>query len=164
MFYRGLRIFIATFLVLGIVIFVSLTRYFTVKNQNNNTNSTSDTTAAAATAVAAHVPAVFSSLSYADGKAKSTENGQLLIIDFTAVWCGPCKNMDKTTWLDENVTKWISENAIAIQVDIDENKAVAREFGIAAVPVTVILRDGVEVKRHLGELNGAEMLAWLQDL
>jgi len=34
-----------------------------------------------------------------------------------APWCGPCREMDRTTWRDEALVKWVQEHAIAIQID-----------------------------------------------
>ena len=65
--------------------------------------------------------AIFSQYSYDQAKQKAERDHKLLLIDFTASWCPPCKRMESSTWPDEALQAWVKENAIAIQIDVDVN-------------------------------------------
>jgi tetratricopeptide (TPR) repeat protein/thiol-disulfide isomerase/thioredoxin len=110
-------------------------------------------------------PAIFSDLSLSQAKAQAKKEAKLLLVDFTAAWCPPCGEMDKTTWEDPNVVKWIHDNAVAIQVDVDKEQAIARDLKIVAMPSLVVFKDkDAEVDRAIGFQDGEELLKWLNDV
>lgn len=120
--------------------------------------------ACAAAPAAAEAPPVFADLGYNEAIERSIEQDRLLLVDGTAVWCGPCQRMDETTWIDPDVVSWIEENAIAIQVDVDEQPDVARGLRIRAMPTMVAFSGGEEVDRIAGYRNGADTLEWLENV
>lgn len=78
----------------------------------------------------------------------------LKIIDFYAVWCGPCQAF-KPVW--EKVSNEYSGNEEVefLQVDVDTNRQMAMEYAISSIPTTVVVKDGKEVERYSG-LMGEE--------
>ncbi len=73
--------------------------------------------------------------------------------------------MDKTTWEDPRVVKWIKDNAIAIQIDVDKEKTIAADLKIVAMPSLVVFKDKAnEVDRTLGFQDGEELLTWLNSI
>jgi thiol-disulfide isomerase/thioredoxin len=112
------------------------------------------------TAPALGADAPFSDLSYDAATAKAKEAGKLLLVDFTATWCPPCKMMEKQTWPDQKVIDWVTAHAIAIQVDIDKNQDLAQKFGIQAIPTVVFLKDGKELDRHTGFRSAEDFVPW----
>ncbi len=109
-------------------------------------------------------PAVFSDKSYADGLAATKGTSKILIVKGTAAWCAPCKLMDRTTFLDENVIKWFGENGLIIDLDVDHHRETAQSLNIRAMPTMIAFKNGEEVDRILGYKDGPNFLAWLNDV
>ncbi len=88
---------------------------------------------------------------YAAAQELAKATSKLVMIDFAAEWCGPCKMLDRTTWKDEGVISALSEKAVAVKVDVDENRALAAQFGIRSIPTIIFVdADGKEVTRMIG--------------
>ncbi len=106
-------------------------------------------------------PEVFSKLDYPEARAAATEAGNLHVLYFTADWCPPCKQMKKTTWVDESVVSWLEENAVVSAIDVDIETSLSRDFGIQAMPTIVVMREGEEIARTVGYQGPVELRDWL---
>jgi thioredoxin 1 len=74
-------------------------------------------------------------------------SGQLVLIDFYATWCEPCKWVEPV--LDE-VVKNFSGKILLHKIDIDQQPEVAREQHILSVPSLLLFKNGKEVWRMRG--------------
>jgi thioredoxin 1 len=70
-----------------------------------------------------------------------------VLIDFTATWCGPCKQI--APMVDELAEETAGTFKIA-KLDIDEAPATAARLGIRGVPTLVAFAGGKEIARHVG--------------
>jgi thioredoxin 1 len=109
-------------------------------------------------------PPVFTSLDLGAAYERSLSEQKLLLVDATAPWCGPCRMMDRTTWLDAGVVAWIDAHAIAFQLDVDAHSAAARKLRVTAMPTVMAFRDGEEIDRVVGFQKAEQLLAWLDGL
>jgi len=111
---------------------------------------------------AADLPPAFSDVTLDAAKKQVAGSEKVVVIKFTAEWCPPCKAMDKTTWRDDSVVKWVKDNGVAIQVDVDKDQKTAQAYNIEAMPTMVMLRGGKEIARTVGYMKPEDMLSWME--
>ncbi|NGX31535.1 MAG: Thioredoxin [Chlamydiae bacterium] len=87
---------------------------------------------------------------------KATSEG-LVVVDFYATWCGPCKML--TPLLRELSDE--REDAVFVEVDVDEAQDTAKKFEVTSVPTVVFLKDGKEVSRFIGVRQKNEVSSML---
>lgn len=109
-------------------------------------------------------PALFDTRSFDDAQSAAASENKIFLIKFTAEWCGPCKRMDATTFVDKGVEAWVGKNAIAAVVDVDHQRDLAQKFRIEAMPTMVAMRGGKEIARVVGGLGPSEFLGWAKGL
>jgi len=83
----------------------------------------------------------------ADFKAQlSAAGSKLVVVDFHATWCGPCKMIAPI--IVEMAGKM--DNVVFLKVDVDEAEDVAGEYNISAMPTFVFLKDGKKIDDLMG--------------
>jgi thiol-disulfide isomerase/thioredoxin len=104
-------------------------------------------------------PPLFRELSLGAAHAAASAEGRCVLLDVTGEHCPPCQQMDRTTWLAPEVAAWVSENAVAVQ--LDQNDASVEPFDVMAVPTLFLFRDGKELDRTSGARPPQPLLEWL---
>lgn len=104
----------------------------------------------------------FHDLPYESAAARANAEEKIIFIDFFTTWCAPCKEMDRTTFQDPDVAKWLSEHTIALKVDAEANEtneALAKRFGVRSFPNYVYLSaEGEILDRITGKKDSHEFL------
>lgn len=84
-------------------------------------------------------------------KATAKANDQLILIEFTAGWCPPCKMMKKNVFSEKSVGDFYMANFVCTQVDIDAQGSLAASYDAGSIPNFVFVdAQGSVVHRGLG--------------
>jgi thioredoxin 1 len=87
-------------------------------------------------------------ITHAADQTFSNEVGSgLVLVDFWAPWCGPCKMIAPVL---EELDAEIGEKVKIVKVDVDENQETAGKFGIMSIPTLLVLKDGEVVDKVVG--------------
>ena len=84
----------------------------------------------------------------------------LVVVDFFATWCGPCKMLAPILDGIEGETPDVA----FCRVDVDQAPDLARRFGIMSIPTLIFFRDGNEFAKTVGVLRKPELLAKIEEL
>ena len=85
---------------------------------------------------------------------------RLVVIDFWAEWCGPCKKISPI--VDELATEY--EGKVDIyKCDVDENSEVCEKFGIRNIPTLIFLKNGEVVDRHVGTATKSQLAEMIEN-
>jgi len=92
--------------------------------------------------------------------AKTIANG-VSVVDFYAEWCGPCKMMGPVI---EELAKEMDGKAKVAKLNVDEEMAIAGQYGVSSIPTIIFFKDGQEVDRVLGVQSKDSMVAKINSL
>ena len=99
---------------------------------------------------------------YDDGMAEARQSGKSVVIYFHADWSTYCVRMQKETFTHDSVIDFMNSKVVAVKVDVDREKKVARSFGVRGLPATVLLmRNGDRVGPMPGFIPPKNYLAML---
>ena len=77
----------------------------------------------------------------------AVEAAPLAMVDFWAVWCGPCKMLSPVM---DSIAEQYGDKVLVAKVNVDEEPDLARQFGVMSIPTVVFLKNGREFERKVG--------------
>lgn len=76
-----------------------------------------------------------------------TKDEQMVLVDFHASWCGPCKEMEPFI---KQVAKKYTGKVKVVKIDVDENGTLTKQLGITSIPVLYLYKGGKRTWKHTG--------------
>ena len=81
----------------------------------------------------------------------------LVLIDFWASWCGPCRMLAPIL---EEVDK--TGKVKVMKVNVDENQSLAALFGVSSIPTMVLFKDGKPIGGRIGVMSLPQIMGWIE--
>jgi thioredoxin 1 len=78
-----------------------------------------------------------------------------VLVDFWAEWCGPCRMVSPIV---DEIADEHEDTLKVVKLNVDENPATAREYGIMSIPTLLVFKDGQPDKRIVGAKGKAALL------
>ena len=84
---------------------------------------------------------------------------ELVLVDFFATWCGPCRMLGPV--LEELAND--RNNIKIVKIDIDESASLAKSYGIMSVPTLLLFKNGKLVNQRSGCMQKEELTNWIEE-
>ncbi|MFD1706356.1 thioredoxin [Siminovitchia sediminis] len=82
-----------------------------------------------------------------DQNFKEETSEGVVLVDFWAPWCGPCKMIAPVL---EELDGDLGDKAKIVKLNVDENQETASEFGVMSIPTLFVMKDGEVVDKTVG--------------
>lgn len=91
-------------------------------------------------------------------KEKVLSPNKKVLVDFYAVWCGPCKMMaNSLDSIKDEIT-----NCEIYKVNVDHCPNIAREYGVMSIPNLILFQNGKMIKNEMGFKTEEELKGFLE--
>lgn len=85
---------------------------------------------------------------------QALKENPLLVVDFWAVWCGPCRMVAPVI---EQLASELAGKVVFGKLNVDENPAISRTFGIQSIPTIAIFKNGKAIDAIVGAVSKSQM-------
>lgn len=85
-------------------------------------------------------------------------NEDLVLVDFYATWCGPCKMMGPVLEELEN-----SRSVKVVKIDVDKNEEIAKNYGVMSIPTLILFQKGKQLDKKIGFVPLETLSEWISN-
>ena len=83
-----------------------------------------------------------------------------VLIDFWAIWCGPCKQLAPTI---DSISEEMANDIDVYKCNIDDNPETPSKYAVRGIPTLILFKDGQVVDTKVGNLPKSSIVQWIQD-
>jgi len=105
-------------------------------------------------------PGVVMPLNGADFDKYVLQSKGVVLVDFWATWCGPCRQMAPIV---DGIATANAGKISVYKVNVDDNQPLAREYGIDSIPTLIVFREGKMVDKQVGLSSHEEVVQWVKN-
>ena len=87
------------------------------------------------------------------------QHAGLVLIDFWAKWCSPCKQLMPTVGA---IAEELLNVVKVMKMDIDENPETPSKFGVRSIPALMLFKDGKHIGTKVGSTSKSTLLEWIK--
>lgn len=110
----------------------------------------------------------FEKLGFDKALKQAKSSNKLIFIDVHTSWCGPCKEMAKTTFQSDEVGKVFNDKFINLKIDAEKDAdgpSISKKYGVSAYPTLLFINgDGKLVKKLVGKQSEEKLLSVAEGL
>ena len=89
------------------------------------------------------------------------KSDKLVLVDFWAEWCGPCKMIAPAL---EEISEELAGKVNIVKMDIMENTEVPGQIGVQSIPLMVLYKNGEPVAQKLGAAPKSQLKGWIESV
>lgn len=90
-----------------------------------------------------------------------TSSDKLILVDFWAEWCGPCKSLAPAL---EDASNDLGEKIIVYKINIDQNPTTPQKYGVRGIPTIIFFKGGEVVDRQVGVLPKSKLYEKIENV
>ena len=87
------------------------------------------------------------------------QSDKVVLVDFWAEWCAPCKKVDP---LLAEIANEMGDRVQIVKVNIDENPDTPGKYGVRGIPTMLLFKDGQAVAQKVGAAPRGQIQQWLE--
>ena len=91
---------------------------------------------------------------------ETLQNNDLVLVDFWAPWCGPCKQIGPSL---EEISDEMADKITVAKINIDENPNTPTQFGVRGIPTMLVFKNGEAAATKVGAVSKTAIVEWIED-
>jgi thioredoxin len=84
---------------------------------------------------------------------------KIVLVDFYADWCGPCKKMKPSI---EEIAVEMKDKVVVVRIDADQNPDICKELSVESLPTLFVYKKGIMMWQNVGYVEKEEIVKYLK--